>query len=96
MRSLIALLIAISSTSVMASGGYTFISDIQHKLHTHFPEHVLTFPIIAAILILFGLLYRVKLSNAKDIVIPDRGITYRNIVESFGGFIFGLTKINNG
>jgi F-type H+-transporting ATPase subunit a len=96
MRSLIALLIAISSANVLASGGFTFISDIQHKLHTHIPEHIVTFCLIAIVTILLGLLYRVKLSSAKDIVIPDKGISYRNIAESFSDFIYNLTVSTMG
>ncbi len=95
MRILIALLIALSSTSVLASG-YTFIGDALHKFHLNYPEHVVTFPIIAALLLLFGLLYRSKVAKASDIVIPDKGVSYRNIVESFGGFIYNLTKSTMG
>lgn len=95
MKSLIALLLSVLSTSAFA-GGYTFIGDMIHKLHLHYPEHVITFPVVASLLLLFGILYRVKLSSAKDIVVPDKGISYRNIVEGFGGFIYDLSKSTMG
>jgi F-type H+-transporting ATPase subunit a len=76
------------------ASGYTFLSHVAHSLHL--PEHVITFTIIATVLMLFGFLYRAKSGSVESAVIPDKGITFRNIVEAFGEFIYGLSKSTMG
>lgn len=72
------------------AAGYTFISQLEHSLHIK--QHILTFGLVGMLFIVMGTLYRAKLSSAKNSVVPDRGITYRNIFEAIGQFIYNLAR----
>ena len=39
-----------------------------------------------------GLVYRTKVSGAQNLVIPDKGISLRNMVELYGDFIYSQCK----
>jgi len=84
------LLSLIFSTSAQASGGFTWLSGVAHA--THVPEHVLTFILVGLIITLFGLAYRSKISKVNNLVIPDKNVGIRNIVELLGNFIYGQVK----
>ena len=58
----------------------------------HIAQHVLTFFAVGVLFLLVGVLYRSKSSNIKNIAIPDRGITFRNIVEAIGQFVYNLAR----
>lgn len=92
MRTLSTLFLLLLSSEAQASGGFTWVHAIQEKAHTHFPEHVVTFVLISVVLILGGILYRSKISKVSNVVIPDKGITFRNITELYGNFIMGQCK----
>jgi len=87
---LLSTIILILSSSAQASSGYTWLHDIAHTYHV--PDHVITFSGICFLLIIGGFLYRSKLSKVSDLVIPDRGITFRNFTEAYGNFIMGQCK----
>jgi F-type H+-transporting ATPase subunit a len=80
------------SKDVYASGGFTWISSVQHSLGTHLPEHILTYAVDGLFLVLFGVIYRSKLSGVVNLAIPDRGITIRNVSELYGQFIYNQCK----
>lgn len=80
----------IFSSNAHAAGGFTWLSGIAHAIHV--PEHVLTFILVGLFITLIGLIYRSKISKVNNLVIPDRGISVRNIVELFGNFIYGQVK----
>lgn len=88
MKKIIALLTLLFSTQAMAGGGFTWIGAIQGALHTHFPWWVITFALIGILLTVAGFIYRMKISALTNPVIPDKGITFRNIVEAYGKFIY--------
>jgi F-type H+-transporting ATPase subunit a len=90
---LLALLTLVFSQTASASG-FTFLSSVAHKLHI--PEHNITFVIIALSILIIGLIYQSKVSAAPNIVIPDKGISFRNIVEAFGEFIYNLCRNTMG
>lgn len=90
MLKLFSLLILALSAPVHASEGYQWVSSLAHIIH--FPEHIITFAMIGFLIILLGGIYRYKLTKAASIVIPDEGITFRNIVEAYGAFIYGQCK----
>lgn len=73
-----------------ASAGYTWLGGIAHQ--AHIAQHVLTFFIVAILFLLIGVIYRSKISNVKNIAIPDRGITFRNMVEALGQFVYNLAR----
>lgn len=87
-------LLAILSTSAAYASGFTFFSLITESLNVQ--EHVLGFGVIAAMIVVAGLLYRSKLAGASNIVVPDAGISYRNMVEAFGEFIYNLCRSTMG
>ena len=86
---LIALLAALVPASAIAAG-YTFIGQLEHSLHIK--QHVITFALVSTLFILVGVTYRAKLSSIKNNIIPDRGITFRNIFEALGQFIYNLAR----
>jgi F-type H+-transporting ATPase subunit a len=95
MRKLLGLvLIGLTFSSVSHAGGFTFFSSLAHKAHV--PEHMFTFTFIAILLTIAGLLYRSKVASAENAMIPDAGISYRNIVEAFGEFIYNLCRSTMG
>lgn len=85
-------LILLFSTNTHASGGFTWISSLSHTLDLGLPEHVLTFMLVGVFLIFIGLLYRQSLSKTKNVLIPDRGISLRNLIEAYGQFIMNQCK----
>jgi len=76
--------------AVAFASGYSFFGELGHKLHI--AQHVLTFFTVGVLFLLVGVLYRSKSSNVKNIAIPDRGITFRNIVEAVGQFVYNLAR----
>ena len=87
-----AIIISISSGSSFASGGFTWANSIIHSFHLPLEEYVLTFLISSLILLVVSLIYRTSLNNVSNPVIPDKGISIRNIVESYGQFIMNQCK----
>jgi F-type H+-transporting ATPase subunit a len=90
MRFITLFLSLIFSVSAFASGGFTWLGGLAHT--SGIPENVLTFLLISIILIVVGLVYRKKVAAVDNVVIPDDGITLRNLVESYGEFIYGQCK----
>ena len=86
----LALLLSLLSTNVFAGGGFTWLGGIAHSVHIG--EHVITFIFIGVLLTLGGLIYRSKIAKVSNVVIPDQGITFRNICELYGNFIYGQCK----
>lgn len=90
MKKIVLATLALVSANVFAASGFTWFGGLAHALHI--PGHTLTFIFIGALLLLAGLIYRSKVSSVENSVIPDKGITYRNIVELYGSFIYGQVK----
>ena len=78
------------STQAFASGGFTWLASVSHMLHL--PEHVVTFAVVGIFILIMGLIYRSNLSSRSNALIPDEGITLRNILEVIGGFIYKQCK----
>jgi F-type H+-transporting ATPase subunit a len=90
LKALALVVVSLLSLQTYASGGFTWLGGLSHMLHL--PGHTLTLIIIGIFLITLGLLYQSKISKVSDIVVPDKGITLRNIVELYGNFIYGQCK----
>ena len=88
MRKILALLTLFTTTNALAAGGFTWVGAAQEALGTHFPGHVVTFILIGVLLAVVGVVYRMKLSSVTNPVIPDKGFTFRNLVEAYGKFIY--------
>ena len=84
------LLVTSIVTFEASAAGFTWIQAAQDslKVGAEIPElhYILTFGMIGIFILLAGLIYRSKLSSAVNIVIPDKGITFRNLVEAYGHF----------
>ena len=83
------LLSALIPAAAWASG-YTFIGELSHKFHI--AQHVITFSLVGILFLLIGVVYRSKSSGVKNTAIPDRGITFRNMVEALGQFVYNLAR----
>lgn len=92
MRKILPLIATFFTFNAQAAGGFTWISSVQHMLGTHFPEYMISFTLVGVLILTVGLLYRAKLAKVKNEVIPDKGITLRNISEAYGNFIYGQCK----
>lgn len=90
MVKLISLLTLMMGASAHASEGFQWVSAISNVVHA--PEHIVTFALVGLLIILIAGVYRYKISKASSIVIPDEGITFRNIVEAYGAFIYDQCK----
>lgn len=78
------------SAPMAFSGGWTFIGQLSHVVHIQ--EHVLTLAFISFVLLITGLLYQKSVKASADPVIPDRGITLKNLLEKYGSFIMDQAK----
>ncbi len=76
--------------SAFASGGYNFFTNASHS--THIPAHTLALIFGSLLIVLIGVVYRAQISSVKNIIIPDRGITTRNLVEALGQAMHGTAK----
>ena len=90
MKKILSLIFLTVSNNLYAAGGFTWFSGLSKA--THIPEHVLTFSFVGLLMVIVGLTYRSKMSNVGNIVIPDSKISFRNIVEMYGDFIYGQCK----
>jgi len=86
------LLLLLLPSMAYASGGFTWVSTLAHHYEIHLPEHVLTFILVGVVLLVLGVLYRAKLNRVENIVIPDDGVTLRNIFESYAEFMMGQCR----
>lgn len=78
------------SQAAFASGGYNFFTEASHA--THLPAHTLALVVGSAIMLILGVVYRAQLSKAKNYIIPDLGISSRNILESLGQSMYSTAK----
>lgn len=88
MKSFLLVASILFSGNSYASGGFTWLGGIAHSLHIH--EHTVTFLFVCLLLLVGGLIYRAKASSVESAIVPDKGISFRNIFESFGEFLYNL------
>ena len=91
----IASIIAILFTSnAFASGGFTWLGGFSKSIGLY--EHTVTMIFTSIIFVIGGLLFRVKAKTVDESLIPDKGISFRNIIEAIGDFIYTLAKNTMG
>ncbi len=90
MMRILSLVLGLIPTLAFANAGYTFIGSIEHMMPAK--QHVITFAVMGLAFILVGTIYRAKVSGVKNSVIPDRGITFRNVFEALGQFVYNLAR----
>ncbi|MGB0453919.1 MAG: F0F1 ATP synthase subunit A [Bacteriovoracaceae bacterium] len=79
--------IATLSTNTFAAGGFTWIGSLVDALHIPVPDYTITFLLIGLVIVIVGLVYQAKVKASSNAVVPDKGITIRNIIELYGNFI---------
>jgi F-type H+-transporting ATPase subunit a len=85
-------LLTITPSSSHAGGGFTWVSSFINAFHLPIAEHVLTFILTSLLIVAVSLVYKTKLAGVSNPIIPDRGFSFRNLVESYGNFIMGQCK----
>lgn len=90
-------LLALITSNAKASEGFTWLTQLgkatgaEEQLYhagIHHYEHIPAFLLVLVGLVLTGFYYRAKTKNMEASVVPDKGITYRNVVEMYGSFIY--------
>lgn len=94
MKKLLALLLLSAlNAPAMAASGFTWMGALAHGLHLpHGSDTVMTFAFVGLILVLIGIFYRAKVGNVENVVLPDKGVSFRNLVEAYGQFIYDQCK----
>jgi F-type H+-transporting ATPase subunit a len=90
MTRIITLILSLMVPSLAIASGFNFISHFEHAFHV--PQHVITFMAVGLVFLALGTIYRAKMAGVNNCVIPDKGITLRNIVEALGQFIYNLAR----
>ena len=94
-------LLTLISSNAHAAGGFTWVTQFGKKtgieaafqsfgMETY--DHILTFLIVMVGLLLTGLFYKSRTKDINASVIPDKGITFKNIIEMYGSFIYGQAR----
>lgn len=76
--------------SAFAAGGFNFFGEASHA--THIPAHTLALIVGTVLMIIMGIAYRAQVSSAKNYIIPDKGVSVRNLVEALGQAMYGTAK----
>lgn len=85
-----ALILGLLLPTLARASGYTFMSGVEHSIHVK--QHIITFALVAILFLLAGVIYRAKVSAVKNNIVPDKGISFRNIFEALGQFIYNLAR----
>ena len=94
MKILISFISILTCNVSFASGGYTWLGGLVHE--THIPTHIIHFIVVALLMLVGGFIYRSKVASVPNAIIPDRGISFRNITEGFAQFIYDQCKTTIG
>lgn len=80
------------SSSILHASGFTHLSGFSRTISV--PEHVVTYCLVICGLLGLGFVYKLKVATLgkEELIVPDDGITIRNIFEFTGGSIFELVK----
>ena len=90
-------MLILSTTNANANEGFTWLSSIAkasgieeafHNQEIHHFEHILTFLVIGLFLLVSALVYNSKTKDLDAAAIPEKGITFKNITEMYGAFIY--------
>jgi len=105
MKAALSLLTIVCSVMIpsvaFAGAGFNWINEVAkmtglehffHEVGIHHYTHILTFSLIGILIIVAGFFYRAKTSQLEATTIPDKGITFRNVMELYGTFIYSQAK----
>ncbi|MEX0798338.1 MAG: F0F1 ATP synthase subunit A, partial [Bacteriovoracaceae bacterium] len=90
MKFILALLAGSFSSTAYAAGGFTWLGSVAHQLNV--PEHTVTYAFVCLLFLLAGVVYKLKTASTDSAVVPDRGISFRNIFEAIGQFFYELSR----
>ncbi len=76
------------------AAGFLWLKNIEHLIPFNDKEHTLQFILVAIVVMFLGLVYRMLTKNKeeKDLVLPDNGISFRNIIEEIGQGMYNLCQ----
>lgn len=94
----ISLLTLLVGSSASHAGGFNYFAHFSEAITTgdEGNVHVVTFIFTSLLFLLGGLFYRLKVNSIDKAIIPDKGLSFRNIVEAVGEFIYDLAKNTMG
>lgn len=78
------------ASNAHAASGYTWLGGLAESLNL--PWQVVHFVFVGLVLIVGGIMYRASISQTSNAIIPDSKISFRNIVELYGQFIYNQCK----
>ncbi len=87
---LLGFIVLLATQSAFASGGFNFFVEGSHA--THIPPQTLALIFGSLIFLVIGFVYRAKLSATKNFIVPDRGISVRNMFEALSQSIYNTAK----
>ena len=90
MKKILFFFLLTTDSVVFAADGFTWMGGLSHSLPIG--EHVLTLILVGLVLSIGGLVYRSKIVRVPNVVLLDQGITFRNICELYGSFIYKQCK----
>lgn len=94
-------LLALVSNSAFAAGGFTWATQAGHatgldhffeQYGIHHYDHILTFAVVLLVLLLAGLYYRSQTNDLEKAAVPTKGITFKNMTEMYGTFIYSQAR----
>lgn len=94
MKLITLLLLSLTAVPSWASEGFTWLHGVA--VGTGLAEHTVTFIFTAIIFIVGGLVYRMQTKSVEGSVVPDNKVSYRNVVEFIGEFVYKLAKETMG
>lgn len=89
-------LMSLFSTSALAGGGFNWIDTFLHKFHINLPNHTATLIFGAILFLLGGIYYKLRTKSVDEAVVPDKGVSFRNIIELIGEAFYGLARDTMG
>jgi F-type H+-transporting ATPase subunit a len=81
MHKLLSLLLALISTNAYGAGYYWLGPEKQMN-------QILTLLLVFVAILVIGLAYRASIARVDNVVIPDKGISVRNLIELYGKFMY--------
>ena len=94
MKYIISLVFMSLSASATAAEGFTWLHAAV--VATGLPDHTVTFLLTSVIFIIGGFVFKMKTKAVDNAIVPDKGISFRNIIEAIGDFIYNLAKNTMG
>ncbi|AYF43036.1 MULTISPECIES: F0F1 ATP synthase subunit A [Halobacteriovorax] len=90
MKKMALLLSTLLATNAHAAGGFLWLGELSQALGASYVDHIFTKSFVAILILLIALAYRLRVSKMTldETVVPDKGITLRNLVEMYGSFIY--------